>query len=119
MVHLDRSPDSKPSRFSVDKMSVILPVYAETDSLRHIVAWLDQNLGARLLEIIVIVSPRSGRPTLDVCEALMRTDPRVRVYEQQNNPGLGHAVREGLARTQGDYVLSMDSDGEMEIETVP
>jgi dolichol-phosphate mannosyltransferase len=100
-------------------MSVILPVYAETDSLRQIVAWLGQNLGPRLLEIIVIVSPRSGPPTVEVCQALTQADPRVRVYEQENNPGLGHAVREGLARAQGDYVLSMDSDGEMEIETIP
>jgi glycosyltransferase involved in cell wall biosynthesis len=43
----------------------------------------------------------------------------VRLHTQQHNPGLGWAVREGFALAQGNLVLMMDSDGEMEIETVP
>src|SRR5579884_1420895 len=101
------------------RISVVLPVYSETDSVRQIVHWLQKELAARLHEIVIIYSPRSSAESRQVCDELVKEDPRVRMYEQQNNPGLGNAVREGIARTTGNLVLSMDSDGEMEIETIP
>ncbi|HJZ87732.1 MAG TPA: glycosyltransferase family 2 protein [Polyangia bacterium] len=103
----------------VDRISVVLPVYSETETVREIVGWLKHNLGSRLEEIVIIISPKSQKPSYDVCAALTREDPRVRMFEQQRNPGLGHAVREGLAHAKGEVILCMDSDGEMDIETVP
>jgi dolichol-phosphate mannosyltransferase len=100
-------------------ISVVLPVFSETESIREIVGWLTNYLGSRLCEIIIIVSPRSQPMTWEVVRELSRRDARIHAFEQQNNPGLGHAVREGFARVQGDIVLCMDSDGEMEIETIP
>jgi glycosyltransferase involved in cell wall biosynthesis len=101
------------------RLSVVLPVYSETETVRQIADWLRQNLGELLTEIVIVVSPRSQPGSRDVCDELARKDGRIRVFVQANNPGLGHAVREGLERTTGNLVLMMDSDGEMEIETVP
>jgi hypothetical protein len=100
------------------RISVVLPVYSETETVRKIATWLRENLGGQLEEIIIVLSPRSQQASREVCEALAREDERIRVHVQENNPGLGHAVREGLARTHGNLVLMMDSDGEMENETV-
>jgi dolichol-phosphate mannosyltransferase len=101
------------------RISAVLPVFSETDSLRQITLWLQEQLRERLLEIIIILSPRSSPESTAVCSDLARNNPKVRVDIQRDNPGLGNAVRQGLALTRGNIVLMMDSDGEMEIETVP
>jgi dolichol-phosphate mannosyltransferase len=80
--------------------------------------WLRAHLGDRLEEILIVISPRSQEQSQAVCRELAAGDPRIQVHVQEQNPGLGHAVREGLSRVRGDYVLMMDSDGEMENETV-
>jgi dolichol-phosphate mannosyltransferase len=100
-------------------ISVVLPVYSETRTVRQIVDWLGTHLGARLLEVIIVISPRSSSDSQAVCSDLAREHQRVRVFEQQENPGVGRAFREGYARVRGNVVLSMDSDGEMELETIP
>jgi dolichol-phosphate mannosyltransferase len=101
------------------RVSVVMPVFNETDTVRLICDWLRANLGGRLMEIIVVQSPRSGEESQAVCRALADEDGRIRVYQQENNPGVGHAFREGYARARGNVVLSMDSDNEMELAAIP
>ena len=97
----------------------MLPVYSETETVRQVVDWLRDNLAGRLEEILIVLSPRSKPASQAVCREIEAADPRVRLHIQQRNPGLGHAVREGLERARGDVVLLMDSDGEMENATIP
>ena len=78
------------------RLSVVLPVYSETDTVRQIVDWLRRELGELLTEIIIVVSPRSHETCRAVCEELAGVDTRIRLHTQENNPGLGYAVREGL-----------------------
>jgi glycosyltransferase involved in cell wall biosynthesis len=99
-------------------ISVVLPVYSETESVRTIVEWLATHLGPRLLEVIIVLAPASTEQSRLVCQDLADRDGRVRIHIQQCNPGLGHAVREGIAKTRGSHVLLMDSDGEMENDTI-
>lgn len=100
------------------RISVVLPVYSETDSLRRVVAWIGEHLGDRLLEFVIVLSPRSSPESKKVCDELASQDHRVRVSLQEVNPGLGNAVRQGLLSTRGSVVLMMDSDGEMDNQTV-
>ncbi len=101
------------------RVSVVMPVYSETETVRHIAGWLVTELGRRLEEIIIVQSPRSSEASRTVCQELTEDYAQVRLHIQQNNPGLGHAVREGIAHARGNLVLIMDSDGEMENATVP
>jgi dolichol-phosphate mannosyltransferase len=101
------------------QISAVLPVFNETDTVRIVCDWLRANLGERLLEIIIVISPRSSTESQDICRTLAAGDGRIRVYEQQNNPGVGNAFREGYARVRGNVVLSMDSDNEMELAAIP
>src|SRR5262245_9637551 len=91
------------------RVSVVMPVFSETDTVRDICHWLMRELGERLLEIIIIIAPRSNEASQAVCQTLAEQDARIRVYVQQENPGVGRAFREGYARAQGNPILSMDS----------
>jgi dolichol-phosphate mannosyltransferase len=113
------NPALEPLALDHFRISVVLPVFSETKTVREIVGWLGANLGARLLEVIIVISPRSSEGSKAVCSDLAREDLRVRVFEQRENPGVGRAFREGYARVRGNVVLSMDSDGEMELEAIP
>ena len=100
-------------------VSVVLPVFAETATVREIVDRLRALLGPRLLEVLVVTSPRSPADAVAACEAVRAAHPgQVRVFAQRRSPGVGYAFREGLAETAGDLVLLMDSDGEMDPDTV-
>ena len=101
------------------RISVVMPVLAETGTVCTIVEWLRANLGPRLFEVIIVISPKSPQASKDVCQGLARTDSSIHILEQRENPGVGRAFREGYARVRNNVVLSMDSDGEMEIETIP
>jgi glycosyltransferase involved in cell wall biosynthesis len=101
------------------RVSVVMPVYSETESVRQLVDRLIRELGPRLEEILIVQSPRSSESSRAVCLELTRTHPRAFLHMQQDNPGLGRAVREGFAQARGNLVLMIDSDGEMAVETVP
>lgn len=109
----------EPLALQDQRISVVMPVFSETDSVRLIADWLRHQLGERLLEILIVISPRSSPESRAVCDALTAEDERIRVFEQQHNPGLGRALREGFARVRGNVVLSIDADNEMELTAVP
>lgn len=102
----------------VMRLSVVLPVLAERASVEELVAGLRQRIGGVLHEVLLVVAGGAPPETREICADLARA-PEVRVVEQQRNPGLGLAVREGLAAASGSHILLMDSDGEMDVETVP
>ena len=112
-------PTLSPLALDDFQISVVLPVFSETRTVQEIVDWLRTHLEPWLVQVIIVISPRSSRESKEICQELARTDSRVQVFEQQANPGVGRAFREGYSRVKGNLVLSMDSDGEMELATIP
>jgi dolichol-phosphate mannosyltransferase len=100
------------------QISVIMPVYSETNTISEITEELLTTAGDRILEIIIIVSPKSQPETFTVCENLKKKYSFVHHYLQKNNPGMGRAYREGFELAQGTHVLMIDGDGEMPVDTV-
>lgn len=101
------------------RLSVVLPVYAETESVRQIVEALERLVGPRLHEVLIVISRDSPAESFAVSEGLARRTPQVEVMEQRDYPGLGFAIRQGIEAAGGSHILLMDSDGEMDVETVP
>lgn len=101
------------------QVSAVLPVFAEKQTVPELVAGLHQGLGDRLHEVILIVAPKAPPDTLEICHRTAATYPRTRVSMQERNPGLGFGVRQGIGEATGSHVLLMDSDGEMDVATVP
>jgi dolichol-phosphate mannosyltransferase len=99
------------------RLSVILPVYSERESVVSIVDWLAKNLD-QLHEVIIVLSPKSDNDSKAVCEGLAKRD-YVKLVIQKNNPGVGLAYREGFSEASGTHILMLDSDGEMELEAIP
>ena len=115
----ERSATGGEASRAAVRVSVVLPVLAEEETIREIAHGLRDGLGEALHEIIVVVASRAPEKTLRICEEVAAEVPVARVSMQRKNPGLGLAVRQGIKEATGTHVLLMDSDGEMDVNTVP
>jgi dolichol-phosphate mannosyltransferase len=101
------------------KLSIITPVFAEGEVVRELVSKLIEITGDRLLEIIIVISPKSPAESKSLCESIAAEFPVVKVHTQKQFPGVGYAYREGFELAAGTHILMIDSDGEMDVSTVP
>lgn len=97
------------------KVSVLMPVYSETELLKQSVIRLKASLGEALHEIIIVVSPKSIPECLELCHRLPQEDPLVRTFVQSDRPGIGWAYREAIPHITGTHGLIISSD----LETDP
>lgn len=98
------------------KLSVIVPVYDERNTVVEIVRRMRAVELPVDLEIIV-VDDGSTDGTREVLRQL--TDSTVRVIAHEANRGKGAAIRTGLAQAIGDLVLVQDADLEYDPEDWP
>ncbi|MDQ7825276.1 MAG: glycosyltransferase [Candidatus Eremiobacteraeota bacterium] len=101
------------------KLSILLAVFAEEEVVAELVKQLADLLGEEIFEIIILISPKSPQKTKDICSRLENEYPFLKVHVQREYPGNGLAFREGFSMAEGDYILMMDGDGEMDPHTVP
>jgi glycosyltransferase involved in cell wall biosynthesis len=97
------------------KLSVIIPVYNEVESIQVILKRVqNQNLAHE----IVVVDDGSKDGTRDVLKELDGKNG-VRVVLHEHNKGKGAAVRTGMAAAQGDILLIQDADLEYDPRDYP
>jgi glycosyltransferase involved in cell wall biosynthesis len=97
------------------KLSVIIPVYNERNTISEIVA---RVRATGLADEIILVDDFSTDGTRDLL-AGMEQIPGVRVLYHEKNRGKGAAVRTGLAAARGDVLLIQDADLEYDPRDYP
>ena len=94
-------------------VSIVLPAFNEAAILRDHLDILVQYLESDMTDYrweIVIVNDGSSDDTGDIAEAYAEGRENVSVLHHPRNFGLGQALRYGMSRTRGDYVVTMDID---------
>ena len=97
------------------KLSVIIPVYNEKDSIQEIVKRVHAT---GLADEIVLVDDGSIDGTRDILPTLDGKDG-VRVILHENNQGKGGALRTGMLAAKGDIMLIQDADLEYDPRDYP
>ena len=89
------------------KVSIVVPVY---NTEKYLERCLDSLVKQTLEDIeIIIVDDGSKEACASFCDALAKTDDRIRVIHKENG-GLGYARNTGMAAATGEYIGFVDSD---------
>lgn len=92
-----------------DAVSIVVPCHNEEMNVRPLVEGLLQHYDDYIHELI-LVDDNSKDGTGQVLEELAVQEPRVRPVFRRPPNGVGRALRDGLERATGKYVLLMDCD---------
>jgi dolichol-phosphate mannosyltransferase len=99
---------SAPRNSTPPELSVVLPAYLEEDNLRLLlprVAAVLETIGITA-EVIVVDSSVPMDATADVASAC-----GARAVAREGGNSYGDAVRTGIAKARGEWVIFMDADG--------
>jgi glycosyltransferase involved in cell wall biosynthesis len=107
----------RPLRCPLVKLSILMPVYNEVNTLRDAVKDA-MNVEYPCAIELVIVDDGSTDGTRDLYEAF-RADERVKVHLQPRNRGKGAAIRTAAELADGDYVIICDADLEYSPSEIP
>ena len=104
----------------VPTVSIVIPIYNEEE----VAAVFHARLCAAIERLpyrftILYVNDGSRDGTAGVLERIRAADGRVRVVELSRNFGHQAALTAGLDRADGDYVISMDGDGQHPPDLIP
>jgi len=98
------------------RLSVAAPCYNEADSIEGVVTAWDEVLSrAPLASEIVLCNDGSTDASAAVLERLQARVPRLRVVSFDTNGGYGRALSAAIGATRGEYVATIDSDGQFDL----
>jgi glycosyltransferase involved in cell wall biosynthesis len=99
-------------------LSVLMPVYNESRTLRAIIRRVLTSPVELPMEL-VCVDDGSIDASVTILESLASTDPRIRVFRQPRNMGKGAAIRRAVQEMRGDIALIQDADLEYDPADYP
>lgn len=101
----------------IASLSLIVPAFNEEANieitLTRAIAYLSRTVPRYE---IVVVNDGSADETAAIVRRLMGRHPEIALVEHSVNRGYGAALRSGFDRARLEYILLMDSDGQLAIE---
>jgi len=99
-------------------LSVLMPIYNESRTLRTIIGRVLNNPSPLPLEL-VCVDDASRDQTWEILQELAAADPRIKPFKHAANRGKAAAIRTAIANMTGDVALIQDADLEYDPRDYP
>ena len=101
-------------------LSVVAPVYNEAEAIEEVVrSWVRILSGIPMISEIVLANDGSTDETTSILEQLSREFPSLKVVSYSPNRGYGYALKAAIQASQGDLVITLDSDGQFDLADFP
>ena len=114
-VQTDEKPEKKPSFYSAEKVSIIVPVYRAEDYLQQCIESILTQTYSNLEVILVDDGSPDKCPIL--CDMFAEADTHIQVIHKKNE-GAALARKAGVEVATGEYVLFIDCDDWLEANTI-
>lgn len=102
---------SNLKRFSFKKVSILIPLYNEEESLRPLYSEIKEALKKISINYeILFFDDGSSDTSLQVVKDLAKKDPKIRYISFRKNYGKSAALNLGFKAVTGDAVITMDAD---------
>lgn len=109
-------PTDEPSLATAPRLSVAAPCFNEAEGIAAVVDEWDAVLATwPHASEIVLCNDGSTDGTAAVLDQLQARVARLRVVHNPTNGGYGRALSCAIAATRGDYVATIDSDGQFDV----
>ncbi len=99
--------DAKSNHELSPCLSVVMPAYNEQETIGIIAPFV---LAQKVVQELVIVDDGSTDETWKKLQLLQKTDERVKAFRLEKNQGKGAALRFGLEKATGQFVIIQDAD---------
>jgi dolichol-phosphate mannosyltransferase len=100
-------------------LSVVIPVHNEAENVGPLAAEIHAALDDRIDFEIVFVDDASSDDTPRKLQALVQSDPRLRVLRHRTNAGQSTALLTGVRHARGALVATLDGDGQNDPSDIP
>lgn len=100
-------------------LSVVVPVFNEQDNIAPLVAEIVAALRGRVDFEIVYVDDRSRDGTFDALLRLKAQTPELRVLRHATQSGQSTAIRNGVKAARGEWIATLDGDGQNDPADIP
>jgi len=101
------------------KLSIIIPVYNEEKTIAEIIKRVKKVRIPKVSKEIVVVDDASIDNTKKALEEIKKKDNKIKIFRHRKNRGKGAAVKTGLKKATGDYLLIQDADLEYDPQDIP
>lgn len=102
------------------QVSIVLPAFNEADNIEFIYSELIEKLGGYENELeIIFVDDGSKDGTFQKIKALNKKDKRVKGICFSRNFGHQSALLAGLSEAGGEYIITLDCDGQHPADIIP
>ncbi len=91
----------------MNKVSIIIPVYNEKETLKELLSKVEQASFAGLEKEIIMVDDCSSDGTTEILKELSSS---YKVFFHEKNQGKGAAIRTAVKEATGDFVVIQDAD---------
>jgi len=102
------------------ELSIVAPVYNEEEGIEQVVQyWLKVLQKNAANAEIVLANDGSTDRTLEILENLSQKIPSLKVVSYTPNRGYGYALKTAIRASTGQWVITLDSDGQFDLADFP
>jgi glycosyltransferase involved in cell wall biosynthesis len=102
------------------ELSIVAPVFNEAEGIEQVVQyWVKVLQENEANAEIVLANDGSTDRTLEILENLSQKIPLLKVVSYTPNRGYGYALKTAIRASKGQWVITLDSDGQFDLADFP
>jgi dolichyl-phosphate beta-glucosyltransferase len=95
----------------IKNLSIIIPAYNEAKQIARLFSSLESFfVDQEPLEIIIVDDGSEDETALEIKKQVSKSSLNIKLISYSQNKGKGHAVKVGMQKAQGDFILFFDVD---------